>query len=77
MSAIKVFAKTGCCYSDMLKNLLKYHKIEFENVPVDNPEKLREMKRLSGQERTPVLQVDDKFFVGFDRIKIKEILNLK
>lgn len=77
MPAIKVYAKTGCCYSDMLKNLLKYYNIEFENVDVSKPEKLKELRELSGQDRTPVLQINDKIYVGFDREKIKELFSLK
>lgn len=77
MTAIKVYAKTGCCYSDMLKNLLKYHGVDFENVDISKPEKLKELRELSGQDRTPVLQINDKIYVGFDREKIKEVLGLK
>lgn len=77
MAGIKIYSKGNDPYSDMLKNMLKYHSIEFENIEVNNKETKRELLEVSGQENTPVLIVDDKVFVGFDRIKIKEVLGIK
>ncbi len=75
---VTVYVKAGDPYSDMLKNLLKYYEIEHEIVEVSrNEEKLKIIRELSGQYNTPVLKVDEKVFVGFDREKIKEILGIK
>ena len=75
---VTVYVKAGDPYSDMLKNLLKYYEIEHEIIEVSrNEEKLKIIRELSGQYNTPVLKVDEKVFVGFDREKIKEILGIK
>lgn len=74
---VKLYTRAGCPYCDMTKNLLKYFEVEFENIEISRDfEKQKELQNLSGQCTTPVLQVDDKFFIGFDREKIKEILGI-
>ncbi len=74
---IKVYSRSGDPYSDMLKNILKFHSIDFDNIDVSrNKQALLEMKDISGQENTPVLVVDGKAFVGFDRERIKEVLGI-
>ena len=75
---VTLYIRTGDPYSDMIKNLLRFHKIEFDIVEISShPEKLNELKELSGQENTPVLRVDDRVFIGFDREKIKELLGIE
>ena len=73
-----VYTKAGDPYSEMIKNLLKYYNVEHEIIEVSrNVEKLKTLREISGQYNTPVLKVDDKIFVGFDREKIKEVLGIK
>ena len=75
---ITVYTKAGDPYSDMLKNLLKYYEIKHEIIEISrNEEKLRIVQEISGQYNTPVLKIDEKVFVGFDREKIKEVLGIK
>lgn len=74
---VKVYCRNGEPYSDMLKNILKFYGVAYENLEVSRDESLlAELREVSGQETTPVMVVDGKAFVGFDREKIKEILNL-
>ena len=72
-----IYTKNNDAYSDMIRNLLKTNNIEFERVDVSrNKDKFKEMQEISGQANTPVIQIDDKVFLGFDREKIKEVLGL-
>lgn len=74
---IKVYTSNKDPYSDMLKNLLKYYSIQFENIETNrNQLAFEEMVKISGQRNTPVLVIDDKVFVGFDRDMIKEVLGI-
>ena len=72
---IILYFKSGDPYSDMVKNLLRYYEVEFEMIEVSRNKEI--LKEVSGQYNTPVLKVDEKVYVGFDREKIKELLNLK
>lgn len=74
---VKIYTKNNDAYSDMIRNLLKTNNIEFEMIDVSrNKDKFKEMQEISGQSNTPVIQIDDKVFLGFDREKIKEVLGL-
>ena len=74
---IKVYGRAGDPYSDMIRNILKYHHIEFENIEVSrDPDAFRQLVRESGQNNTPVLVVDGKAYVGFDHEMIKNVLGI-
>lgn len=72
---VKVYVGTDP-YSDMLKNLLKYFNVEFETIFISSKEDKQKLIDLSGQDKTPVIDVNGKIFCGFDREKIKELLKL-
>ena len=74
---IKVYSSSKEPYSEMLRNILKYNNIEFENMDIKDPRNLKEMlDKTNGQKTTPVLEIDGKIFIGFDREKIREVLGL-
>ena len=74
---IKLYVRAGDPYSDMIKNLLKYYNVACEIIDISHrKEKQHELFELSGQYNTPVLQIDEKVYTGFDREKIKELLGL-
>lgn len=74
---IKVYSRADDPYSDMLKSLLKYYNVSYENIDISrNAQAFDEMVDVSGQQTTPVLVVDEKVFVGFDRELIKSVLGL-
>lgn len=75
---VKVYTTNADPYCEMVRNLLSYHSVDFENIDVSKNEvALKEMVEISGQKSVPVLDVNGKIFVGFDRQKIKELLKLK
>lgn len=74
---IKVYSTPTCPYCLMLKNFLKENNVQFEDYDVSKDrEKLIEMKEKSGQMGVPVIDIDGKIIVGFDREKISEELGL-
>ena len=74
---IIVYSRADDPFSDMLKNVLKYHRIEFDNIEVSrDQEAFRRLLKESGQSSTPVLVVDGKVYVGFDHAMIKNILGI-
>ena len=75
---VKVYSSSQEPYSEMLRNILKYNNVEFENYDIKDPKNKAEMlNKTGGQDTTPVLEVDGKIFIGFDREKIKEIVGIK
>jgi len=62
----------------MAKEFLSENSIEFQDVDVSaDHDKLHEMTDKSGQQGVPVLDIDGKIIVGFDKEAIKEALNIK
>lgn len=75
---VKVYSSNREPYSEMLRNILKSYNIEFESLDIKEPKNMKEMlEKTGGQSTIPVLEVDGKVFIGFDREKIKEVLGIK
>ena len=78
MQKVKIYSTEFCPYCVALKEFLKENKIVFEAVDVTEDLKAQEeMIKKSGQMGVPVAEIDGQIIVGFDREKIKQLLNLK
>jgi glutaredoxin 3 len=75
---VKVYSTPTCPYCHMAKDFLKENKIEFQdlNVAVDRTA-AQEMVKISGQMGVPVIVVNEKVIVGFDKEAVKKELKLK
>lgn len=75
---VKVYSTPTCPYCVTLKEFLKENSIEFEDIDVSqNEDALNEMVKKSGQMGVPVIDINGKVVVGFDREKISELLEIK
>jgi len=75
---VKVYSTPGCPYCFTLKEFLKQHNIEFEDIDVSKDKKdLDEMVKKSGQMGVPVIEIDGAIIVGFDKEKISKLLNIR
>lgn len=73
-----VYSTPTCPYCIMAKAFLKQHNIPFKDVDVSKDRKAAaEMFEKSGQMGVPVLDINGKVIVGFDREAIKRELNIK
>jgi glutaredoxin-like YruB-family protein len=78
MKKIKIYTTPSCPYCFALKEFLKSHNIEFEDVDVSKDENAaKEMIEKSGQMGVPVVEIDGEIVVGFDKEKICQLLNIK
>ncbi len=74
---VKVYSTITCPYCVTLKEFLKEHNIEFEDIDVSQDEKARdEMVEKSGQMGVPVIDINGQTVIGFDREKIKQLLKI-
>lgn len=75
---VKVYSTPSCPFCVTLKNFLKEHNIEFEDIDVsENELAQKEMIENSGQMGVPVTDIDGQIIVGFDQDKIKKLLKLR
>lgn len=78
MPKIKVYSTPTCPYCQLLKEYLKSHNIEFEDVDVSQDQAaLQELQEKTGALAVPVMDVDGEIIVGFDKPKIDQILNIQ
>ena len=75
---VKLYVTPACPYCFTLKEYLKEHNIDFEEVDVSQNEKARDdIIERSGQIGTPIIEVDGQIVVGFDKEKINQLLKIK
>lgn len=73
-----VFSTPNCPYCNMAKRYLRDRGIRFRDVDVSrDPAAARDMVRRSGQQGVPVIDINGKIVVGFDRARIDQLLGLK
>lgn len=74
---VVVYSTRSCPWCVKLKDYLKENKIRFEDVDVsDNQSRAEEMRRKSGQMGVPQTDIDGQMIVGFDKIKINNLLGI-
>jgi len=74
---VKIYSTPTCPYCIRVKQFLKDNNIDFVNFDVGADEKVaEEMMQKSGQMGVPVLDIDGKIIVGFDKERIKQALGL-
>jgi len=75
---IKVYSTEFCPYCLLLKEFLKEHGVQFEEVDVTEDQNAQEeMIAKSGQMGVPVVDIDGQIVVGFDKERISQLLHLK
>jgi glutaredoxin-like YruB-family protein len=78
MKKVKVFSTKFCPPCIVLKQFLNDNKIEFEAFDVsENEEARKEMIEKTGQMGVPVIEIDNEIVIGFDKVKISELLGIK
>jgi glutaredoxin 3 len=73
-----VYSTSTCPWCTVVKNFLKQNNIEFTEKNVSNDQKAaEEMIEKSGQMGVPVVDIDGKIVIGFDKRKIEQLLDIK
>ena len=74
---VQVFTTPMCPFCYALKEFLKEHNIEFEEIDVSQDEKAKEeMIKKTGRLEAPIIEIDGQIVVGFDKEKICKLLNI-
>lgn len=75
---VKVYSMDACSWCQKAKAYLAQKGVSYQEVNVERDvQGLQEMLSLSGQQGVPVLNINGKVVVGFDRNKIDEYLHLQ
>jgi len=78
MAKVIVYSTPTCVFCKMAKAYFTEHNVQFEekNVMTDIPAQ-EEMIKKSGQLGVPVIDIDGKIIIGFDKSKIASLLDIK
>lgn len=71
---IKIYTSPGCHYCHLATDFLREKKIKFEELSVEEEKNAEESVRKSGQYGVPVIEIDGKIIVGFDREEIEKLI---
>jgi glutaredoxin-like YruB-family protein len=72
-----VFSTPTCPHCRHAKQYLRQKNIQFRDVDVSRDmQAARDMVRRSGQQGVPVIDIDGKIVVGFNRAKIDQLLGI-
>ncbi len=75
--SVTIYTTPTCVYCKMTKGFLAQNNIKYEERDVSTDDKAREeMVQKSGQFGVPVIDIDGKIVVGFDRARLTELLGL-
>jgi glutaredoxin 3 len=73
--AVLIYSTPTCPYCKMAKDYLKEKKVDFSDINVaQDKAKAQEMIEKSGQMGVPVLDVNGKVIIGFDKPSIDKAL---
>jgi len=77
MAKIIIYSTPTCHFCHLAKEYFKSKSLVYEEVNVaGDVEKQKELVAKSGQFGVPVIMIDDKMVLGFDRPRINQLLNL-
>ena len=75
---IKVYSTKTCPYCKLVKEYLKEQQIAFSEIDVgEDSNAANEMVKISGQMGVPVVDVDGKIIVGWNKSALEEVLGQK
>lgn len=73
-----VFSTPTCSYCNIAKRYFRDKKIKFRDVDVSRDQKAAmDMQRKTGQTGVPVIMINNRPIVGFDKLKINKLLGIK
>ncbi|MDP8267233.1 MAG: glutaredoxin domain-containing protein [Candidatus Tenebribacter davisii] len=78
MKSVIVFSTPTCSWCRKLKSYLKGNNIRFKDIDVSRDQKAaRDMIRKSGQQGVPQMWINNHPIIGFDKVKIDRLLDIK
>ena len=79
---VKLYALSTCPYCKLTKKFLEENSVEFETLEVDLLEEeaqdadVEKVREISGGASFPVVVIGEEVIVGFNKKRIKELLEL-
>jgi glutaredoxin-like YruB-family protein len=76
MAKVKIYTTPSCPYCEMAKDYFQENNVDYEEHNVAEDDKAREeMIRKSRQMGAPVIDIDGKIIIGFNKPEIEKALS--
>lgn len=76
MKQVKIYTTSTCVYCRAAKEYFKEKGVQYEEINLsEHPDRIQEMVQISGQMGVPVILIDEKLIIGFDRGAISQALD--
>lgn len=76
--AVTVYSTPTCSFCNAAKRYLKERSIPFRDIDISRDAKAAaDMVRKTGQQGVPVIDVNGKIIVGFDKLKLNSALGIR
>lgn len=76
--SVRIYTTNHCPYCKMAKEYFKSNNVKYTEINVEEDEKAaEEMIEKSGQMGVPVIDIDGKIIIGFDKPAIDKALSAK
>jgi len=74
---VVIYSTPACVWCNEAKKYFKKNKISYKDYDISNNlAKRMEMVKLSGQMNVPVITIDEKVIIGFDKREIGRLLQI-
>ena len=75
---VLVFTTPTCSYCNLVKRYFKERKISFREIDISkNESAAKDILKRTGQSAVPVILINNRPVIGFDKNKINKMLGLK
>ena len=77
MSKVVLFSTSTCSWCRRAKRYFRESRVPFKEINLErNPEAARDIVRKTGQTGVPVIKIDNRWIVGFDKERIEKELEI-
>lgn len=78
MAKVLIYTTPTCVFCRMAKEFFKENNVAYEEKNVfEDTQAREEMLKKTGQLAVPVIDIDGKLVVGFEKAKLKELLGIQ
>ena len=76
MSQITIYTNTGCESCHEAKEFLNEHNIQYTEYDISKDKEAKKSIMKKGYMSVPLIMIDDKVIIGFNKKEISELLGL-
>ena len=77
MKSVVIYSLPGCPHCIAAKKFFKEKGVEYNDLNVEDEKNAEKAVQVSGQYEVPIILIDDKMIIGFNKNKIEGVAKIK